>query len=141
MVADLQDFAKTAKPNLKNVDFSCVITNSLAMVEIPDNIIVTVVLPEEPLKFIVDPDNLKRVISNLIRNAVQAMPDGGELTIVAYHSDDCVCIRIEDTGMGIPEEVKPHIFTPLFTTKSKGQGFGLAVCKKLVEAQNGEIQS
>ena len=46
---------------------------------------------------------------------------------------------IEDTGTGIPDEVKPKIFTPLFTTKAKGQGFGLAVCKRVIEAQGGTI--
>lgn len=48
-------------------------------------------------------------------------------------------IIVEDTGVGIPEEIKPKLFTPLFTTKSKGQGFGLAVCKRVIEAQGGTI--
>jgi PAS domain S-box-containing protein len=139
MVADLQDFAKSARPRFKDIDLPELITESLGMVEIPENVIVNVVLPEDPLKLITDPNYLKRIFSNLFKNAVQAMPDGGELTIITYRKDGNVWVRIEDTGEGIPEDIKPHIFTPLFTTKSKGQGFGLAVCKKLVEAQGGEI--
>ena len=82
---------------------------------------------------------LKRVLINLIQNAVQAMPNGGMLKINAQRQGKLASISVEDTGEGISEEVKGKLFTPLFTTKSKGQGFGLAVVKRLSEAQNGEI--
>jgi len=82
---------------------------------------------------------LKRAFINLIQNAVQAMPNGGTLKINAQRQGNHVFISVEDTGEGIPEEVKSKLFTPLFTTKSKGQGFGLAVVKRLVEAQDGKI--
>jgi signal transduction histidine kinase len=68
------------------------------------------------------------------------MPEGGELTIKVQAKDkEHVQIMVEDTGTGIPEEIKPKIFTPLFTTKSKGQGFGLAVCKRVIEAEHGTV--
>jgi signal transduction histidine kinase len=67
------------------------------------------------------------------------MPRGGKLTINAKMHNDAVKITVEDTGVGIPEDVKAKMFTPLFTTKSKGQGFGLPVVKRLVEAQGGTI--
>ena len=82
---------------------------------------------------------LKRAFINLIQNAVQAMPNGGSLKISAYCNDNHAFVSVEDTGEGIPEEAKAKLFTPLFTTKSKGQGFGLAVVKRLVEAQGGKI--
>ena len=82
---------------------------------------------------------LKRILGNLVSNALQAMPNGGELTMKAYHGGDELFITIRDTGVGIPEKVKPKVFTPLFTTKSKGQGLGLAVVKRITEALGGNV--
>jgi two-component system sensor histidine kinase HydH len=67
------------------------------------------------------------------------MPDGGDLTTTATQEDSTVCITIKDTGVGIPPEVQAKLFTPMFTTKAKGQGLGLAVVKRLIEAQGGTI--
>ena len=82
---------------------------------------------------------LKRALINLIQNAVQAMPNGGNLKITATMPTTNAQVSIQDTGEGIPPEIQEKLFTPLFTTKSKGQGFGLAVVKRLIEAQNGTI--
>ncbi len=62
------------------------------------------------------------------------MPEGRALAIRGHRKDSTVSIQVQDTGAGIPEDVKPKLFTPLFTTKSKGQGFGLAVVKRMTEA-------
>ena len=86
-----------------------------------------------------DPDILKRIFGNLVTNAVQAMPKGGKLTIQAYKEANDSIITVEDTGVGIPEEAKDKLFTPLFTTKSKGQGFGLAVVKRMTESLGGTV--
>jgi two-component system sensor histidine kinase HydH len=67
------------------------------------------------------------------------MPSGGRLTIRASKSEYTALISVEDTGIGIPEENLSKIFQPLFTTKPKGQGLGLSVCKRLVEAHGGSI--
>ena len=72
-------------------------------------------------------------------NAVQAMPEGGELSVRAIIKDEGFVIEVKDTGVGIPKDVKTKIFTPMFTTKAKGQGFGLAVVKRLTEAMNGTV--
>ena len=82
---------------------------------------------------------LKRIITNLASNAVQAMPSGGKLGITAKCKDPKIFITVEDTGEGIPDDAKEKLFKPLFTTKSKGQGFGLAVVKKLTEALDGKV--
>ncbi len=67
------------------------------------------------------------------------MPRGGQLQIATYQEQGNICIAITDTGVGIPDELKAKVFTPMFTTKAKGQGLGLAVVKRLVEAQGGAI--
>jgi signal transduction histidine kinase len=86
-----------------------------------------------------DPTLIKRILTNLINNAIQAMPKGGNLELMACIKEGKAVITVGDTGQGIPEEIKPKLFTPLVTSKAKGQGLGLAVVKRIVEALNGSI--
>lgn len=116
-----------------------VIEDVLLIVPIPDNIQVIIEVQRELPKFMADYSMLKRILTNLVQNAVQALPKGGKLTISAYPKERQVRISVEDTGVGIPEEVKPKLFTPMVTTKAKGQGLGLVVAKRLIEAQGGTI--
>jgi signal transduction histidine kinase len=139
IVADLQDFARTPISQPKETNIQELMGEALSTIEIPKNIEVHTLFQEDLQKLIIDPTFLKRVFLNLIENAVQAMSNGGKLTVKVFTDYDALCISIEDTGLGIAEEYKKKVFTPLFTTKAKGQGFGLAVCKKLVEANGGEI--
>ena len=90
-------------------------------------------------KIILDRTLFRRVLTNLIVNAVQAMPQGGKLTITASKEGESLTVTVQDTGVGIAQETLARIFSPFFTTKAKGQGLGLAVCRRLVEAQDGTI--
>jgi signal transduction histidine kinase len=111
----------------------------LSVVSIPNIIKVSVDIEEGIPPLVVDRTAIRRVLSNLITNAVQAMPRGGQLTIRISSAEGAALINVEDTGEGIPKENMDRMFEPLFTTRAKGQGLGLAVCKKLVEAHGGNI--
>jgi signal transduction histidine kinase len=93
-----------------------------------------------------DPDQLKQVFGNLAMNALQAMPNGGKLTLALRSGDERhanqrgVEIVVEDTGSGIPEAELPRIFEPFYTTRTRGTGLGLAICRQIVEAHGGAIR-
>ncbi len=87
-----------------------------------------------------DPDRLQRALINIINNAEDAMPIGGEIQFATLREDDMLVFRISDTGSGIPEEIRDRIFEPFVTAgKTKGTGLGLAITKKVVEQHGGEI--
>ncbi len=141
IVSDLQDYARPLKPELVEISLHQLINNTLSTIRVPETVKVSVEI-EEDLNFpklMVDPTMMKRVFINLITNAVQAMPDGGKLTIRAFRTKEAAFVSVQDTGVGISEENLSKLFQPLFTTKPKGTGFGLAVCKRLVEAHDGSI--
>ncbi len=139
IISDLQDFARPLKPELVEVDLCSIIPQLVSTVQVPSNIRAQAECDGTLPKIKVDTTFLKRILVNLATNAVQAMPNGGILTIKASQQANKIAIAVSDTGIGIPDDIKPKIFQPLMTTKSKGQGFGLAVVKRLVEAQGGSI--
>jgi PAS domain S-box-containing protein len=138
IVADLQDFARPLMPTVAKINVKKGIELTLTNISIPKNI-ETTINADSLLKILVDLDMFRRILNNLITNAIQAMPNGGKLILSAQRKEENARIIVEDTGNGIPEHVKDKIFTPMVTTKSKGQGFGLAVVKRLVEAQGGTV--
>ena len=136
IVLDLQDFVKPLNPKIEEADLHKLVKEALLNIAIPENIKVLISIGQGLPQLAVDKYFIKRVLINLITNAIQAMPDGGTVTLKATHEGGKAFISVEDTGSGIPEEDRNKIFKPLFTTKSKGQGFGLSVCKRLVEAHS-----
>ncbi len=87
-----------------------------------------------------DEKQLQEVFLNILRNAVDAMPEGGTITIVTKKEDDRICVEIVDTGTGISEEDLSRIFIPFFTTKEKGTGLGLPVCYGIIKAHGGDLK-
>ena len=139
IVTDLQDFAKPLKPCLEETNLENIVQSVISTIAIPENITFTYSLETGFPKFAADTAYIKRILTNLLSNAIQAMPRGGKLMLQAQVQNGSVTITVADTGVGIPENAKSKLFQPLFTTKSKGQGFGLAVCKRLVDAMDGTI--
>jgi len=93
-------------------------------------------LPKAPL----DPAQIKQVLVNLIKNAMQAMTKGGELTVQTGSGADGIWVSIADTGCGIPQEQLNRIFEPFFTTKKKGSGLGLMIVHRIVRDHGGQIE-
>jgi signal transduction histidine kinase len=139
IVTDLQDYAKPLTPCFEETDLEKTLQSVLSIMFIPETIEVTSYVDDDCPKLMTDPSYVKRILTNLVSNAVQAMPNGGKLAITAHCKDNKVFLNVEDTGEGISEEAKSKLFKPLFTTKAKGQGFGLAVVKKLTDALGGNI--
>jgi two-component system, chemotaxis family, CheB/CheR fusion protein len=139
IVQDLQDYARPNAPVAKEIDLEVLCKDIIKKNSAPDNISASCNIDENVKKIVADPELLRRILNNLVSNAVQAMPNGGNLEVCAHQEAGATVIEVKDTGVGIPEEVKPKLFTPLFTTKSKGQGFGLAVVKRLTEALGGTV--
>ncbi len=139
IVNDLQDYAKPPKPTFEEVAIEKIVQDVLSTTDVPETVRITLSLDDNSLALKTDPTYMKRILTNLISNAIQALPNGGKISIKVKRKEDKVFLSVEDTGQGIPVEVRGRIFTPLVTTKPKGQGFGLAVVKKLTEALNGTV--
>jgi PAS domain S-box-containing protein len=92
-------------------------------------------IPETPF----DRAQIRRVFLNIIRNAMEAMPKGGQLKIWTEEKNDRAVVHIADTGVGIPEETMARIFEPFFTTKDFGTGLGLAIVQQIIDEHNGQI--
>lgn len=139
IVADLQDYAKMLKPVAKETDLEAVCNQVLSKREIPAGVDASCRIEADVKTLMTDPDLLKRILTNLVSNAVHAMPKGGKLVVHAFKDGREVVLTVKDTGVGIADDAKSKLFAPLFTTRSKGQGFGLPIVKRMTEALGGTV--
>jgi len=139
IINDLLGFSRTGKPSVSPTRINRVIEDTLTRMTIPENIKLTRKLDADLPEVNIDPDQIQQVLVNIITNAVQAMPEGGKLTIGAREKDKFLEVEVTDTGCGIPQEAMDKIFDPLFTTRAKGIGLGLAVCKSIIDRHEGNI--
>ena len=140
IIENIMTFAKTQQPELKETDLGNLLRSGLDLLKIPPQIKILVDIPPDLPKVQADEIQLKRVFMNIILNAVQAIEGhGGKIRIRATCEKDHVLIYIEDSGPGIKKEDQAHLFEPLFTTKARGAGLGLATAQLLIEAHGGTI--
>jgi len=137
IVGDLQDYARPITPEYEALSVGKLINDVLESIPHAESVRIATDIPD--LQMMADPHLMHRVFANLILNALQAMPEGGTLTIIVSAFDHGVAINVHDTGVGIPEEMKDKLFSPLITGKAKGTGLGLAVVKRIVDAHGGTI--
>ena len=140
IITDLLDFSRPGRTNIGEVDINQVVQELVKTIGAPENVEVSTSLAADPAKVMADSGQLERVFSNLISNAIQAMPGGGRLSLSTSRNGGFVKVKVADTGVGIPQENLDKVFEPLFTTKAKGTGLGLAIARALVERQGGTIE-
>ena len=138
IIRDLLDYSANLKVEYDESDPHFLVQQSLRGIVIPAGIEVVDLTQENP-KLHVDIEGIKRVIVNLVTNAIEAMPEGGSLTIACKEKQEKVELSFADTGTGIPKEKIDKLWVPFVTTKAKGMGLGLPICKRIVEGHKGEI--
>jgi PAS domain S-box-containing protein len=138
IVIDLIDYASEIKLQPKNATAKSLLLAALALVSQPQNVQIIDETQEAP-SLHVDTDRICRVFVNVIVNAFDAMPNGGKLTVKSQEATGMLVFGFTDTGEGMAQETLSKIWTPLFTTKAKGMGFGLAISKRIIEAHAGTI--
>jgi signal transduction histidine kinase len=145
IIRNLLDFARQTEPMLRLLDINQVIEQVLAMVghqaQLQNVEVVKEFNPSLP-KVMADFDQLQQIFTNLTLNAIQAMPEGGRLTLRSSAVDGEVRVDVQDTGYGISKENMGKLFTPFFTTKAKGKGvgLGLSVVHGIIERHKGRIK-
>ncbi len=141
IIRNLLNFARLKPPIRKKVDVRTIIQDILSRNDFPEKVKVLSQLSEELPDIEADPDQLGQVFENIILNAIHSMLEGGQLSIKARaRKDKQVAISITDTGFGIPEQNLSRLFEPLFSTKARGIGLGLAITKSFVEGHGGSIE-
>jgi nitrogen fixation/metabolism regulation signal transduction histidine kinase len=142
IVARFSDFSKMPKPHESNLDVREVMQRVLTLFAAAldqQSIALKTEIAPDPLMVSADAELLHRAFSNLVLNAIDAMPEGGTLTAVAVRRSDVIHMQISDTGAGLTPEECGRLFTPYYTTKQHGTGLGLAIVQSVVADHRGTI--
>jgi two-component system NtrC family sensor kinase len=145
LIRNLLDFARQSPPSLRSVNVNDVVDKALDLAahsaELQDIEMIKELGPSLP-NIMADFDQLQQVCTNLILNAVQAMPEGGRLILRTSADDDWLKMEVQDSGCGISQENMRKLFTPFFTTKGKGKGvgLGLAVAHGIIQRHQGKLE-
>jgi len=146
IIEDVLSFARLKEPTLTTVDVNSIVKASVKRLTVRGNVKIVCKFGTDLPPVTVDITQIQQVFFNIITNAIDAMSKGGTLTMATREQATgnkgrgFVEISFQDTGVGIPKENLPKIFQPLFTTKSKGTGLGLATCQNIIRAHNGVIR-
>jgi signal transduction histidine kinase len=134
---DLTAFVRPREMKMSELQLGDLFNEVLTATPHPDN--VSVIVDVGSIDLVGDRGQLAEVLTNLVTNAYQAMPDGGTLHLNGSSEKDAVTIVVEDSGRGVDQTSMSHVFEPFFTTKASGTGLGLAIVQRLVQAHHGEV--
>ena len=138
IITDLLEYSREIRLEIVQTDVRSIIKDALGHVKIPKRIRVVESTKSQPTMRL-DLEKMRRVFVNIIRNAVDAMPKGGTLTIATIETNGRLQITFSDTGEGMTQDTMRKLWSPLFTTKSEGMGLGLPITRRFVEAHGGSI--
>lgn len=141
IISDLLDAVRTKPPHPEAINIAEVIDQTLRKCDIPASVTVKLDIPQTLSAIRADPMHMHQVFRSLISNAVEAMPEGGTLDIRADEAQQALRISVKDSGSGMALEQQARLFQPLFTTKARRIGLGLAVVKNLTEANGGRVEA
>ena len=138
LVENILDFIRTREPKKEKTSIVEIIKSAKNFIHIPENI--KIILPPNDIEIFCDSNQIEIVLENLLTNSIQAIGGTeGTITINIHEENNSIIILIQDSGPGIPEELIPEIFDPLFTTKMEGTGLGLASCKSIINSHDGTL--
>lgn len=140
VITALSDVARLPEPRLEPANIERVVRAVARSVSLPSTITLEWQWPESVSDVLVDENQIPIVFRNLVRNARDAMPDGGSITMSAAQSDGVVVVSVTDTGIGIPAEDLGRVTEPLYSTKARGMGLGLAISNAIVEKNGGRLE-
>jgi len=139
VITALSNFAKLPLPNLRPFPVLLCVQEVLELNPPPDNVQVTIDCPDSLPPALGDLDQIRIVFANLVRNGREAMPQGGRLSVQGRQVSDSVEIDIADTGVGISPENLSRITDPLYSTKARGLGLGLAIARAILDKNKGSL--
>ncbi len=140
VITALSNFARLPLPNLRPFPVCQCVREALELNPLPDNIEVEIDCPEPLPPVLADIDQLRIVFGNLVRNAREAMPQGGRLRVHGRHVGEAVEVDVSDTGVGISPEGLGRITEPLYSTKARGLGLGLAIVRAILDKNKGRLR-
>jgi two-component system, NtrC family, nitrogen regulation sensor histidine kinase NtrY len=138
---EFSTFAKMPRAENQKINLNDLVYSVYDLFSKGQEMDISIDLPDESFFVFADKNQLMRVLTNLMKNAEQAIPEGrkGSVDVLLYEKNDCAIIKVSDNGTGIPDDKKDKVFVPNFTTKSSGTGLGLAISKNIIESVRGKI--
>ncbi len=139
IISEVLGYARTRDLMLSVIDVNSYLRELVISCPIPVGIRVVYNLQEPSVSVKIDAEEMKQALRNILMNALEAMPNGGTVTVSTRTGQRLVCISIQDTGPGITPQVREKMFSPFFTTKARGTGLGLAVVRKAITRHKGKL--